>query len=49
MLEKYDTNTLKCYIDVALPVYADMKIHTEPVLTMVKGSIISSSNKQNVN
>ena len=28
MLEKYDTNTLKCYIDVALPVHADMKIHT---------------------
>ena len=48
-LEADDTNTLTWYIDVALAVHGDMKIHIEEVLTMRKGEIIISSANKKVN
>ena len=41
-----DTNTLSCYVYVALAVHANKKSHTVAVYKMGKGVIISSSLKQ---
>ena len=38
---------LKWYLDAALAVYLDFKSHTGPILTMVKGAIISLSRRKN--
>ena len=48
-LEANDTNTLTWYINVALSVHTDMKVHTGAVLITRKVYIISSSTKQEVN
>ena len=49
MLEDDDTNTLSCYVDVALAVQSNKKSHTVAVYKMEKGAIISSSLKQKLN
>ena len=42
-------NCLKCYVDAALAVHLVFKLHTEVILTMGKGAIISVSRKQKLN
>jgi hypothetical protein len=48
-LEADDADALTWYIDAAFAVHADMKSHTGAILTMGKGAVMSSSNKQKVN
>ena len=42
-------NCLKWYVDAALAVHLVFKSHTEVMLTMGKGAIISVSQKQKLN
>ena len=47
MLKAYKKSLLKWYVDAALAVHLVFKSHTEVMLTMGKGAIISVSRKQN--
>ena len=48
-LESNSTGTVKWWVDAASVVHQDMKIHTEGMISMVRGAMYSASNKQKMN
>ena len=48
-LESHGTRTIYCWVDVAFGVHHDMKSHTVDMMTLGKGAIYSTSQKQKLN